>query len=104
MTKSTTESSKNSQGESTALSEASTCDTSKGRPGQTRWGIFTKWQWRNMPKVAGRSIDLDLVKELDSVSSGASHRIGTMQFTAVSNVPRIFFPLTRGVYMCLYIS
>jgi hypothetical protein len=56
-----------------------------------------------MLKVAGRLIDLDLAKEPDSVSSGASHWTGTLQFIAVSNVPRILFPLTRGVYMCLYI-
>ncbi|KAL5354469.1 hypothetical protein ACLOAV_000558 [Pseudogymnoascus australis] len=32
---------------------------------------------------AGRLIDLDLAKELDSVPSGASHRTGTMQFMAI---------------------
>lgn len=31
----------------------------------------------------GMLIDLDLVKELDSLPSGASHRIGTMLFMAI---------------------
>ncbi|KAF2802994.1 uncharacterized protein BDZ99DRAFT_503654 [Mytilinidion resinicola] len=33
--------------------------------------------------LKGMLIDLDLAKELDSVPSGASHRIGTMQFMAI---------------------
>jgi hypothetical protein len=43
--------------------------------------IITELSAEDTPK--GRLIDLDLAKELDSMPSGARHRIGTMQFIAI---------------------
>jgi hypothetical protein len=43
--------------------------------------IITELFAEDAPK--GRLIDSDFAKELDSMPSGARHRTGTMQFTAI---------------------
>jgi serine/threonine protein kinase len=48
--------------------------------------IITEAATEGNPK--GMLIDLDLAKELDSLSSGASHRTGTMQFMAIEVLQR----------------